>query len=85
MGKSELDDLLEQLHTRLGAAHSIDDEDRRRLTAALHDIESVLGRRESRPPESHGLESFAVKFETDHPALAGTLRRLADALGKAGI
>lgn len=85
MAKSELDDLLEQLHTRLDALRSIEDEDRRRLTTALRDIEAVLGKPHSRPPGTHGLEAFAVKFETDHPALAGALRRLADALGKAGI
>jgi len=85
MAKGELDDLLEQLHQRLGAAPSVDAEDRRRLTTVLRDIEGVLGRRETRPAQTHGLEAFAVKFEVDHPALADGLRRLADALGKAGI
>ena len=85
MGQSELDELLEQLHSRLGATRSIDADDRRRLTAALRDIESVLGQRDARPAESHGLEAFAVKFEAEHPVLADALRRLADALGKAGI
>ena len=31
------------------------------------------------------LESLAVKFEAEHPALAESLYRLADLLGKAGI
>jgi hypothetical protein len=85
MAKSELDDLLEQLHARLSAAPSVDDEDRRRLNTVLRDIEAVLGRRETPGSNATGLEALAVKFEADHPSLADGLRRLADALGKAGI
>ena len=70
MAKSELDDLLEQLHARLGAARSVDAEDRRLLTAVLRDIEAVLGTRAARPPSAKGIDALAVKFETDHPALA---------------
>jgi predicted ester cyclase len=32
-----------------------------------------------------GLEALAVRFEVEHPDLADALRRLVDALGKAGI
>ena len=85
MAKSELDDLLEQLHARLGAARSVDAEDRRLLTTVLRDIENVLGTRAERPPSAQGIDALAVKFETDHPAVADGLRRLVDALGKAGI
>jgi len=85
MGQDELDELLEQLHSRLAATHSIDADDRRRLTTALRDIESVLGKRDAPPAQGHGLEAFAVKFEAEHPVLADALRRLADAVGKAGI
>jgi predicted component of type VI protein secretion system len=85
MGENELDDLLRQLHTRLGAAHSLDAEDRRLLTAVARDIEAVLGKRDVRAPSASGLDALAVKFEADHPALAETLRRLVDVLGKAGI
>jgi hypothetical protein len=85
MGKSELDDLLEQLHAKLGAARSLDAEDRRLLTTVLQDITEVLGKGVPRPPSATGLDGLAAKFEADHPALAETLRRLVDALGKAGI
>jgi hypothetical protein len=85
MGKSELDDLLRQLHARLGAASSLDDEDRRLLTAVARDIETALGRRDMDASSARGLDALAVKFEANHPALADTLRRLVDALGKAGI
>jgi hypothetical protein len=85
MGESELDDLLRQLHTRLGDARSLDAEDRRLLTAVVRDIEAVLGKPDVHAQSATGLDALAVKFEADHPALADTLRRLVDALGKAGI
>jgi hypothetical protein len=85
MGQSELDDLLRQLHARLGDARSLDAEDRRLLTAVARDIEGALGKQDARAASASGLDALAMKFEADHPALADTLRRLIDALGKAGI
>jgi hypothetical protein len=85
MGENELDDLLRQLHTRLGDARSLDAEDRRLLAAAARDIEAALGKRGARATGASGLDALAAKFDAEHPALADTLRRLVDALGKAGI
>jgi hypothetical protein len=85
MNDNDLRTLLTQLHARLGSGSSIDEDDRRLLVTVLGDIENVLGKNAGPPADTSGLESLAVKFEAEHPALAGTLRRLADALGKAGI
>jgi hypothetical protein len=86
MNESDLRKLLSQLHDRLGNAQSLDADDRRLLVTVLGDIEKALANsREARSADSPGLESLAVKFEADHPALAETLRRLADTLAKAGI
>jgi len=86
MNDSDLRNLLTQLHARLGSAQSLNDEDRRLLGTVLSDIEKVLTASDStRPPSASGLEGLAAKFEADHPALAETLRRLVDALAKAGI
>lgn len=86
MSESDLRNLLTQLHARLGNAQALDAEDRRLLTTALVDIEKALTKGDSpRQPGAPALESFAVKFEADHPALAETLRRVVDALAKAGI
>jgi hypothetical protein len=85
MEKSELDDLVRQLHARLGTANSLDAEDRRLLIAVARDIEATLGKRDASAPSARGLDALAAKFEANHPALADTLRRLVDALGKAGI
>lgn len=86
MSHSDLRNLLAQLHARLGNAPSLDAEDRRLLTTALSDIEAALAKGATAgTPPAGGVESLAVKFEADHPALAETLRRVADTLAKAGI
>jgi hypothetical protein len=87
MNESDLRSLLTQLHEQLGSARSLDADDRRLLTTVLADIENVLSKNEAATPapDAPGLESVAVKFEAEHPALAETLRRVADTLGKAGI
>jgi len=86
MSQSDLRNLLTQLHARLGNAQSLDADDRRLLTTVLSDIENALAKGTAAPqPHGGGLESLAVKFEADHPALAETLRRVADTLAKAGI
>ena len=86
MNENDLRNLLTQLHARLGSAQSLDAEDRRLLghRAGRH-REGARDQRCRPPPDASGLESLAVKFEADHPALAETLRRLVDALAKAGI
>lgn len=86
MNDNELRNLLTQLHARLGSAQSLDSEDKDMLVTVLGDIQKTLASNPaSPPPDTSGLESLAVKFEADHPALADGLRRLADTLGKAGI
>ena len=86
MNEGELRYLLTQLHARLGSAESLDAENRRLLGTVLQDIEKVLANGDpARAPSASGLESLAVRFEADHPAVAETLRGLVDALAKAGI
>ncbi len=87
MSEENLRELLTQLHTRLGDARSLDPDARKLLTTVASDIEKVLARKENADvaQTSPRLESLAVKFEADHPALADTLRQLIDVLGKAGI
>jgi len=86
MNESDLRNLVTQLHARLANSDSLDAEDRRLLGTVLRDIEKVLASSNSTvAPSVSGVEALAVKFEAGHPALAETLRRLVDALGKAGI
>ncbi len=86
MSDPKLRALLGQLHTHLKHGSALDTDARKRLTTALHDIEQALGRSDqTAAPAKSRLEELAVKFEADHPALAGVVRQLIDALGAAGI
>jgi hypothetical protein len=86
MSRQDLRELLTQLHARLNGAQSLDEEERTQLVTVLRDIETVLGKQEAAVERSKPrLEALAVKFEADHPALADSIRQLADLLAKAGI
>ncbi len=86
MSDQNLRDLLGQLHARLTATKSVSADERKRLTTVLHDIEKALARSDdSVAAPKPRLEALAVKFEADHPALADSIRQLADMLGKVGI
>lgn len=78
--------MLGQLHSRLKHAKSLDAESRELLLTVAADIEKALaGNDVSAVAPEQPLESLAVRFEADHPALAGVLRQIMDTLGKAGI
>lgn len=86
MEQSDLRGLLMQLHARLASGVALSAEDKLLLGSVLGDIEKALTAQASAEvPDTSALESLAVKFEAEHPALAGTLRRVVDSLGKAGI
>jgi len=97
--RESLQALLGRVHERLNESGSVDSGSRELLTQLMGDIERALQRQggASKPvvsaplaPEASGkhtprLEALAVRFEAEHPALAESLYRLADLLGKAGI
>jgi hypothetical protein len=86
MSTQDLRGLLGQLHARLGHAKSLDAESRQMLLTVAADIEKALARNDAAAvAREQPLESLAVRFEADHPALAGVLRQIMDTLGKAGI
>ena len=86
MTQEPLRSLLRLLHEELGKTGPVDEETRRLLDLVAGDIagkaedESAGGSR-----HAPALEQLAVRFETDHPALAATVRQVMDALAKAGI
>jgi hypothetical protein len=88
--EESLRELLARVHERLGQS-SVDAETRKLLAALVRDIDRALGR--GGPGDAAGaasahaprLESLAVRFELDHPALAEVIREVIDALVKAGI
>jgi len=83
---AELHRLLRELHRELGQAGEIDAETRDLLKQLARDVEDRAGGAGATPPpQAPAVEEMAVRFESDHPALAAVLRQLVDALAKAGI
>lgn len=86
MSHEPLQALLRRLHEELGKTGPLDPETRRLLEVVAADI-SGKAAAEPRVESKHGpaLEQLAVRFETEHPALAAVARQVIDALAKAGI
>ncbi|MGH8294593.1 MAG: DUF4404 family protein [Steroidobacteraceae bacterium] len=88
VSEESLGQLLARVHERLRQAGSVDAESRKLLTALVSDIDRALARGSApHAAGSHapGLESLAVRFEADHPALAEVIRDVIDALVRVGI
>ncbi len=93
MTEESLRELLARVHERLNATAALDRDARALLGTVMRDIERALapgtrtGGAAGPAAVAHAprLESLAVQFEAGHPGLAELLRRLIDALGKAGI
>jgi hypothetical protein len=97
--RESLQVLLARIHERLNEAGSVDAGSRELLTQVMGDIERALATQGAAQGAVQGtpatgsateantsrLETLAVRFEADHPALAATLRRLVDLLGEVGI
>jgi hypothetical protein len=85
----ELRSRLAGLHEQLAGTPKVDAESRQLLRTLLTDIERVLDKSEAgasaEPAHRHRLEEVATRFEADHPSLAGVVRQLVDALGRAGL
>jgi hypothetical protein len=85
MSGDDLRALLAQLHERLASARSLDAESRTMLATVARDIEGALRDDDAAAVDAEPVEALAVRFEADHPSLAGVLRQIMDTLGKAGI
>jgi hypothetical protein len=85
MSGQDLRALLAELHERLRTARSLDAESRGLLTTVARDIEQALNKDETSTVAPEPVEELAVRFEADHPSLAGVLRQIMDTLAKAGI
>ena len=89
MREPHLRETLEQLHTELKCADTIDERSRELLRGAIADIEDLLERNQKRgtQPESiiEQLREVVRAFETTHPTLTNAINGVADALAKMGI
>jgi hypothetical protein len=85
---NELKLQLESLRAALARIDTVDDGTRQALIHLVPEITRLLGRRSASDevhPLTEPLEKLAVQFEADHPALGNALRKVVDALAKAGI
>jgi hypothetical protein len=80
---STLRELLTRLRSHLSTGPPVPDAQRQQLDNALKGVEP--GGTAAAAGTLLRLERLAVRFEVSHPALAGTLREIADTLGKGGI
>jgi hypothetical protein len=68
---------------------SVSSDERELLISMLADITRLLGQPGEDGTENASLvdrlDELAVHFEAEHPSLGAALRRVVDALGKAGI
>jgi hypothetical protein len=87
VGDSRLRELLARLRAHLSAGPPVPDRQRQQLDNALKSIEPGVGAEADAAPAGTllRLERLAVRFEASHPALAESLREIADTLGKGGI
>lgn len=85
MSSGDLRELLAELHGRLKDTKSLDPEARKLLMTVAHDIEKALAKDDASTVAPEPVEALAVRFEAEHPSLAGVLRQIMDTLGKAGI
>jgi hypothetical protein len=85
MSSQDMGALLAELHVRLRRAQSLDPESRKLLATVAHDIEQALANDDTASVAPEPVEALAVRFEAEHPSLAGVLRQIMDTLAKAGI
>ena len=88
MANDSLRDRIAKLHAELSDAHRDNPETHRPLGEILPDIKRLTeapagAAKDATLPQR--LERVAVQFEAEHPALAGSVRRIVDLLGEVGI
>jgi Domain of unknown function (DUF4404) len=76
---------LAQIHDELAEAHESNPETRAHLGGVLPDVKRLADGGTQDDSLKERLERVAVQFEANHPAVAGSVRRLVDLLGEVGI
>jgi uncharacterized protein DUF4404 len=84
MDQESLHAALARLHQELQGSPQLDAESRRLLDELRADITRSRAATDSDAHASR-LEALAVRFEAGYPALAASLRGIADALGRIGL
>lgn len=86
---ADLRERIEALHGDLSQLEAVDASSRTLLITLLADITRLLEKSGDGTDEDRNLaerlDELAVQFEAEHPSLGNALRRVVDALSKAGI
>jgi len=89
MDKQELRKLLDQLHSEIENAESIEDSDREQLRHLAADIGDLLPRSQHgtkiQAPLLERMEDSISYLEVTHPTLTQTLSQMLETLSNAGI
>jgi hypothetical protein len=87
MDEKTVRERLAKLHAELDEAHRENPAARDELNQILPEVKrlSETGIERSDAALPARLEKVAVQFEADHPALAGSVRRIVDLLAEVGI
>jgi hypothetical protein len=90
MEQHELTTKLSQLHTELAKTDQVDAESLDLLRKLTADIGRLLDRKDDASDEdtegvASGLKDLLLRFESEHPELAITVGKVADALASIGI
>ena len=90
MEQHELTTKLSQLHTELAQTDQVDAESLDLLRKLTADIGRLLDRKDDAGVEdtevvASGLKDLLLRFESEHPELAITVGKVADALASIGI
>jgi len=88
MDSQQLHTLLEQLHTELKQAESVDEPDKQLLHNLMNDIQNVLaqsGDESLYPPLTQQLAQAVKQFEVSYPALTLAIGKALDILSGAGF
>ncbi|MGO9801848.1 MAG: DUF4404 family protein [Steroidobacteraceae bacterium] len=86
MSDSRLRELLARLRSHLSAGPPVRDTERQQLDNALKALEpGAAADAGAAAGTLLRLERLTVRFEASHPALAETLREIADTLAKGGL
>jgi hypothetical protein len=89
MHKEQLQATLRRLHDELSQTEGVGPETLKRLRTLTQDMQQALDNRDEQPAKvetnATGLRDLLLKYEAEHPQLAVTIGRVADALAAMGI
>ena len=93
MGKDELSQTLDRLHSELSQSPQVDEQTLRSMRSLVEEIQGILAKAEKGEPTqpsppltiNQRLQDLISDFEVRHPQLTATLSQIADRLTDMGI